>query len=90
MKNKYSFSIKKCKNSLVFADLNELMRYPGKETWNNPLYFGVTLGVVDKWRHANFDNFDPLPPMSRFLVLRHLYFRHKILDTLPLRPRYHL
>ena len=48
-------------------------------------------GVVHKWRHVIFDNlWHPLPPLSRFLVLRLYNCHHKILDTPPLRPWRHL
>ncbi len=48
--------------------------------------------VAHKWRKAVFNNFwHPLPPSLCFLVLRHNYCCHEILDTpSPLRPWRHL
>ncbi len=39
------------------------------------------LGFVHKWCHAISSDFWPLPPSSRFLLLRPFYCCHKILDT---------
>ena len=48
------------------------------------------LGVVHNWRHAFLNYYFPLPSSSSVLLLRRLYYRYKIRNTLPLRPRRHL
>ena len=59
----------------VFAFLNPL---------NIELHFHLR-GVVHKWRHTILDNFNPLPPLSRFIVLRLDCCNQKFFNPLPPR-----